>query len=136
MMTSSTTTSGTTTTTTITTGSNTLTGTVLPGDGVLCGNNQVCLNGQVCCFPLDKPNSSLCVPVGNCGFATASCDDHADCANGESCCVAKKGDQLHGVACMLSCTGDSEPLCKSDADCGGETCQQHEKLPAGYKVCD
>jgi hypothetical protein len=84
--------------------------------GSACNKAQ----GAVCCVDIDAGTNS-CANVCAIAKLTFRCDDGADCAPGEHCCVGFFGD----AKCALDCGETSERLCHADGECEpGTTCVQ------------
>ncbi|MBW2453385.1 MAG: hypothetical protein JRI68_02690 [Deltaproteobacteria bacterium] len=108
-----------------------------PGAEVPCGV-ETCKNGMACCiWPTDPDKQSFCDSPGQCGgYLEATCNEQADCGNGQVCCMTITGGvNDHKIACVNDCAG--ELVCTGDASIceDGAECVVAGALPEGYKVC-
>jgi len=81
---------------------------------VHCESMQCPLSdGRACCNPSSKAT------CGNCAKTTMLlCDERADCATGQVCCLTETSD---GTRCDTAC-GTRDQICMTDAECGARTC--------------
>lgn len=90
-----------------------------PTPGVVECFDSTCdrTKNESCCSDPDAAAGTHCGT--SCAFGTFSfsCDDGADCAPGQSCCI----DGFGNVSCQVSCSG--ERLCHANRDCAeGSLC--------------
>ena len=90
------------------------------GDGVIhCGATDCALGAEECCFAYQK--TPTCAPLGACPqyWIGLACDESADCAPDERCCV----DYVMGSA--------QKALCRSASGCPASSLDY-----ASEEVCD
>jgi hypothetical protein len=104
---------------------------------VRCGGSTCALPAERCCaaagtgVPIGCVASSTPCPSGQ---APVSCDEPADCAAGQSCCLNRylQAGDLVNVQCESSCKGPS--VCQTNSDCGGATCSTFSIMKS-YMTC-
>ncbi len=101
-----------------------------------CGQTT-CTGGQVCCiWPMDPKYQSYCAAPGQCGgHLSASCNEGADCAPGQVCCMEIDNGVGKSISCVTSCTGnlvctDNPTVCQ-----GMDVCSPVDALPEGFLIC-
>ena len=113
-----------------------------PGDpgAIQCGPTAQCAAGQECqttytASGVDWTQVS-CVPSGT-TVGALTCDDKADCAPDQVCCLHIQGVSL----CKTTCDGDNyliEQLCTSSSECPSPTTcvpSQDPSAPTWLKAC-
>lgn len=107
---------------------------------IKCNGDAVCSGFDVCCSSKSAwaKNTTTCKPTCG-GERTIACDDAADCATGQVCCMTTDGaSQALGAACASSCSGGQQQLCSIEAsECtGGKSCSPLTTFsPAGLSTC-
>ena len=106
---------------------------------VFCGGTACTLAGtpgNTCCVGL-VPFPTTCLPTFpgcvNAGVSSISCDDAADCDSGKVCCGSMKSKNL-SASCAASCDGGTFQVCRTNAECGGGTCEPIQDMP-DYGQC-
>ena len=98
--------------------------------GVACEPNEQCCRGAF---------TSRCASAGvGCedGSFPMTCDEAADCGNGELCCV-----ESDRVRCVVNCASPTKTrpvtqLCGTDTECGaGNSCTLRNFGNASFRVC-
>jgi hypothetical protein len=103
-----------------------------PGLTECPGGTQVCdtING-LCCFDTDSGIGSC---KKDCVFGVDDyirCDDSADCAPGQRCCL-----QLGSTACTTTTKCDSDQFCRTTAECPpGEACLARDCVGRRVGIC-
>jgi hypothetical protein len=115
------------------------TGGMPPIAQMACGTDIVsCKNGNICCYSLNAVTCDKCLSPEDCAVANTcggvggeylsfQCDDNADCAANERCCVVNSGTEW-AIECVPT-AACLEPSCETQADCASGAC-----LPTGLVV--
>ena len=105
---------------------------------VACGATPCDLSASVCCVDRAATRPSQCVDAASLcptGFFRLACDEAADCASGETCCLRRflQGGGVSDVSCRASCVGAT--LCASINDCpAGKSCAT-TTIVQSYAAC-
>lgn len=92
---------------------------------VQCGG-QPCASATHYCCDDNAANSEKCVlmSVSACGGYRRSCDESADCEAGMQCCLIGQTSPFieYTTFCAMDCGQSQLQVCKSDAECNGQSC--------------
>ena len=117
----------------------TTTSSLMPATGkVVCtdgsGGTKLCASGQACC---GTSGGFACTTTCSAFDKDYYCDERADCAGGEVCCIKRNilTGSDEGSACIRSDWCLSPPLCQTNAECGaGKTCLPYKPTGAPYST--
>jgi hypothetical protein len=109
-----------------------------PGS-VACGRTPCAIASSECCFSAPAtpggPPTTTCQPsTETCTTYAISCDEKADCPNGEYCCFGLGDAGEHRASCSRTCV--TLQSCRTNEEClGGKPCKQQTCFGQRVWVC-